>query len=288
MACVIAGFGERTRRALVLCFAIRVGESSRRPYARSVVGEEPGVEEPRAAAAAGTLGGRCLAQVFQIGAAVRAAGVGERAAGGAHDGERDIVGVALAAHHSDEAVRIAELRRPGVAGLVERVGNSGHHGRRLHCCAASPSSRVKASMPSACRVVSRSTARCLSRRAISGSTWWIRIGVVSGAVPPPYLYCMECRSMTLSTRRVTLGVNCAGAEGVLEVRQAPDNASASMRRRAYPFGRAVDSSDRGVASAGGIEESPTVAAVQDGHFAEPPRHDRTDTGAPAGGRILRP
>jgi len=38
--------------------------------------------------------------------------------------------------------------------------------------------------------------------------------------------------MTLSTRRVTLGVNCAGAEGVLEVRQAPDNASASMRRRA--------------------------------------------------------
>ena len=45
----------------------------------------------------------------------------------------------------------------------------------------------------------------------------------------------------------------------------------------YPFVRAVDSSDRGVASAGGIEESPTVAAVQDGHFAEPPRHDRTDT-----------
>ena len=25
---------------------------------------------------------------------------------------------------------------------------------------------------------------------------------------------------------------------------------------------------------GGIEESPTVAAVQNGHFAEPPRHDR--------------
>ena len=25
---------------------------------------------------------------------------------------------------------------------------------------------------------------------------------------------------------------------------------------------------------GGVEESPTVAAVQDGHFAEPPRHDR--------------
>ena len=28
---------------------------------------------------------------------------------------------------------------------------------------------------------------------------------------------------------------------------------------------------------GGIEESPTVAAVQDGHFAEPPRHDRIFT-----------
>ena len=39
----------------------------------------------------------------------------------------------------------------------------------------------------------------------------------------------------------------------------------------------MDSSGRGVVSVGGIEESPTVAAVQDGHFAEPPRHDRVLT-----------
>ena len=36
----------------------------------------------------------------------------------------------------------------------------------------------------------------------------------------------------------------------------------------------MDSSDRGVMSAGRIEESLTVAAMQDGHFAESPRHDR--------------
>ena len=36
----------------------------------------------------------------------------------------------------------------------------------------------------------------------------------------------------------------------------------------------MDSSNGEVASAGGIEKSPTIAAVKDGHFAEPPRHDR--------------
>ena len=36
----------------------------------------------------------------------------------------------------------------------------------------------------------------------------------------------------------------------------------------------MDSSERGVTSAGGIEEPPTVAAVQDCHFAESPRHER--------------
>jgi len=37
--------------------------------------------------------------------------------------------------------------------------------------------------------------------------------------------------------------------------------------------------EAGVAAAGGIEESPTVAAVQDGHFAELPRYDRILTSA---------
>ena len=39
---------------------------------------------------------------------------------------------------------------------------------------------------------------------------------------------------------------------------------------------------------GGIEESPTVAAVQDGHFAEPPRHDRILTRPLLPGLTARP
>ena len=102
---------------------------------RSVGCEESGIEESRAATAAGAHGARCVDQAAQLRAAVRTARIEQRAAGGAHDGNRGVAARGtLAANGADDAVRIPELRRAGAPRLVERVRDPDQDGPGRRGC----------------------------------------------------------------------------------------------------------------------------------------------------------